>query len=1052
MFDSIRRFLSPPIFEDEEQTRIAGLLHAFALALLVACTLAMISSLLFGYGVIAWVVVIGMLGPGGALYLAHQRRLTFASLFLLLSLLVLLDMLLYMTDGSRDVALLVYPAALIVAAMLLNRRLFVVYALLVILSVLGIVYGELRGWIVNRFSAHTSWIDLVYFFVILSVTAIGAARLADNVARNIARARAAQRALAENNRELRCINDELTREVAARRDVEMALRESEAHARMVADLISDYVFKLNVNSDGEATMVWVSENFSAITGRTLDEARTPELWTGIFHPDDLGKAMSFMQTLIKTGQVGGIECRTSVLGGQSRWVYIFAHPDWDPEQQRTVAILGAVTDITERKYAEEALQESVDKYRQLFESESDAIFLIENKTGQILEANTAAGAMYGYSREELLRKKNSDLSAEPEETQHVTRDTPVVADDVIFIPQRLHRKKNGTVFPVEITGRFFNWHDQAVHIAAIRDITARKRTDRLLRAFNRGALALAQALTTEQVFEVVTREFRQLGASCMVFPLDESRSRLLTQYIGYDAEALQVVEELVNVNHEDFSIPVDTADVFKDVIWKKKTIFVETVTDSLWQMLPEPIRDFAPQMLGGQMPSKAIGAPLIVANEVMGLLVIQSDDLTPADLPAITAFAHQVAASWRKVQLLQDLEHSLEELQQTQGQLLQSQKMEAIGRLAAGIAHDFRNLLTTIVLYAQMPLRKKRDAHELSPDVVKALQTILDESHRAADLVQQILDFSRRTMLQLRPLDLRSFTHDVLDVLKRTIPENIQITMKAGTADYSVLADPTHIQQVLVNLALNARDAMPDGGELRFTLSRVILAPNTPAPVADMPHGQWICLSIADTGTGMTEDVRAHLFEPYFTTKPPGKGTGLGLAQVYGTVRQHEGYLGVETAVGRGTTFHIYLPVYAGPTDEETGDEGASYSPAGRGEIILLVEDNELLRQAGQSFLESLGYRVVTAANGRAALDIYRTEERVDLIISDIVMPEIGGKALLQALKAITPDVKVLGITGYAAEDVNGELQRAGFVGVIHKPFDIDTMAQVVRRALDTEV
>ena len=176
-----------------------------------------------------------------------------------------------------------------------------------------------------------------------------------------------------------------------------------------------------------------------------------------------------------------------MLGGQPRWVYIFAHPDWDPEQQRTVAIIGAVTDITERKQAEEALQESVDKYRQLFELESDAIFLIENETGQILEANTAAEAMYGYSRKELLCKKNSDLSAEPEETQRVTQSTPVVVNDVVFIPSRLHRKKNGAVFPVEITGRFFNWRGRSIHIAAIRDITARKHTDQLLRAFNRAA-------------------------------------------------------------------------------------------------------------------------------------------------------------------------------------------------------------------------------------------------------------------------------------------------------------------------------------------------------------------------------------------------------------------------------------------------------------------------------------------------------------------------------------------------------------------------------------
>ncbi len=263
-----------------------------------------------------------------------------------------------------------------------------------------------------------------------------------------------------------------------------------------------------------------------------------------------------------------------------------------------------------------------------------------------------------------------------------------------------------------------------------------------------------------------------------------------------------------------------------------------------------------------------------------------------------------------------------------------------------------------------------------------------------------------------------------------------------------VKVDPNRIEQALMNLSLNSRDAMPEGGELRFRLSRIQLVPGNEAPVAGMPPGKWVCLAISDTGTGMTDAVRAHLFEPFFTTKEVGKGTGLGLAQVYGIIRQHEGYIDVDTEVGKGTTFHIYLPS-TGAEEESVEEKVSATLLQGQGERILLVEDDENLREAGQSILESLGYRVLTAANGREALTIYEAEGGSDLVITDIVMPEMGGKELAQRLGRADPNLKVLGITGYATEKAAEELKVLGFLDVIRKPFDIEILAQVVRRALD---
>jgi len=304
-------------------------------------------------------------------------------------------------------------------------------------------------------------------------------------------------------------------------------------------------------------------------------------------------------------------------------------------------------------------------------------------------------------------------------------------------------------------------------------------------------------------------------------------------------------------------------------------------------------------------------------------------------------------------------------------------------------------------------------------------------------------------------LDLKPFVEKVMDILRRTIPENIRLTLDAPGAESEtcvVEADPTRIQQVLMNLAANGRDAMlpQGGGELSVALSRVMVQPGEAPPVAEMEPGEWVRLTVSDTGPGMTEDVQAHLFEPFFTTKKPGKGTGLGLAQVYGIVRQHEGRIGVETAVGEGTAFHVYLPA-CGEEKVEEAEEAPSIPLRGKGETILLAEDEAILRRVIQETLEAQGYRVLTAANGQEALESYRSAQGVDLVIADLVMPEMGGRQLVEALKRETPDLKALAITGYAAPTDREHSKEKNFLGVVSKPFDAERLARMIRRALDAD-
>jgi two-component system cell cycle sensor histidine kinase/response regulator CckA len=384
-------------------------------------------------------------------------------------------------------------------------------------------------------------------------------------------------------------------------------------------------------------------------------------------------------------------------------------------------------------------------------------------------------------------------------------------------------------------------------------------------------------------------------------------------------------------------------------------------------------------------------------------------------------------------------------------QASQQERLAVVGQLAGGIAHDFGNFLTASIFHIELLLHDPR----LSPELAPTVATLLDGSRRTAQLVRQILDFSRRTTLKTQPIDLSSFVDDVAAILRHTIPENIRLTIELEPGNHVASVDPARIEQVLMNLALNARDAMPEGGELRIGLHRVVTASDeslpgvelslTEVPVRGMPAGEWVCLAVSDTGTGITEDVQKRLFEPFFTTKGE-EGTGLGLAQVYSIVTQHDGHIGVESEVGRGATFRIYLPA-CGAEEAGMSARGMSAAPRGNGEVILFVEDEERIRELGQQILELLGYRVLVAGNGVDALEAHRAAGGVDLVITDMVMPEMGGQALVQKLRTVDPELKALAITGYPPAS-SEELAEIGVVGTVQKPFEVEDLAQAIRQAL----
>ncbi len=374
----------------------------------------------------------------------------------------------------------------------------------------------------------------------------------------------------------------------------------------------------------------------------------------------------------------------------------------------------------------------------------------------------------------------------------------------------------------------------------------------------------------------------------------------------------------------------------------------------------------------------------------------------------------------------------------------QQERLAAVGQLAAGIAHDFNNILAVITLYAQLISRTV----ETTPQIQERLRTIEQQAKRAADLIQQILDFSRQSVLERRPLDLLPFMKEVVQLLDRTLLKNIQIEMTFAGEEFLIQADPSCIQQMMMNLAVNARDAMPEGGRLQIRLAHVQTEKHQTLSVQDMPPGDWVQVQVADSGSGISPEVLPQIFEPFFTTKEVGQGTGLGLAQVYGIVQQHEGYIDVATKVGQGTTFTLYFPTLDTGESVAVTHDNASLQK-GQGQTVLVVEDHAATRQALTDSLVSLNYEVIEAANGREALTILETRvTEIDLVLSDVVMPGMGGIALLHAMKQQNLTVPMVFLTGHPLSEALEDLRTLGLAGWLPKPPDMVNLSLLLVKVL----
>jgi signal transduction histidine kinase len=381
--------------------------------------------------------------------------------------------------------------------------------------------------------------------------------------------------------------------------------------------------------------------------------------------------------------------------------------------------------------------------------------------------------------------------------------------------------------------------------------------------------------------------------------------------------------------------------------------------------------------------------------------------------------------------------------------LRQAQRLEAFGQLAGGVAHDFNNLLTIIRGNAELLLM---DSAGLSAEAAEGLNHVIGAAERGATLTRQLLIFGRKQVLQPQPVTLNELVSNLARMLKRLIRENIHLECRYTEQLTFVLADPGMLEQALLNLVVNAQDAMPCGGRLLITTERVILEPSRTQTNPDARAGEFVCLAVSDTGTGIAPEELARIFEPFFTTKEPGKGTGLGLATVYGAVKQHQGWVEVSSLLGQGTTFKIFLHAIPPPVRLETARQAQTQLPGGT-ETILLVEDDLSVRMITRQVLEKFQYKVYEALCAREALDLWsRHSGEISLLLTDVVLPDaINGRDLAGRLHAQKPDLKLIFFSGYSAAVLGKDTEfiqqtRSHF---LQKPCSQSTLLQTVRRCLD---
>nr|BAL57573.1 multi-sensor hybrid histidine kinase [uncultured Chloroflexota bacterium] len=788
-----------------------------------------------------------------------------------------------------------------------------------------------------------------------------------------------------------------------------ALRQSQEGYRQLVESAPD---GLAVHVDGK--IVYVNQTGARLAGATKPEELIGRSVLEFVHPDYRAPVQERIEQILNQGQtVPPVEEKFIRLDGSVIDVEVTASP---LIYQGRPAVQVLFRDITERKQHEREIEAiaRVATALRLASTRAEMLPIILDQLLELLAASGAALALEDPVSKELVIELGRGTAAEltglhlpPGKgiSSHVIQTAqPYVTDDVHHDPHHFYQ------------GDLMN---EAQAVACVPLIA-------LKQPFGAFWVSRQHPFTQAEV-RLLTAVADIAGSAIHRALLHEQAERLLQQ----TQHQARQVQQIIN------TVP------YGMVLLDKEQRLVQANTIAQQQLA------LLSQVQTGQKLTHLAGYPVarllrLPPEEMWAELEVTGPPRQIFEVEARPIQTGPEAGGW--VLSLREVTRSREIQQRAQ----QQDRLAAVGQLAAGIAHDFNNILTSIIGFAELALHRPQNLR--SP--TDALEQILHQGQRAAQLIRQVLDFSRQSIIEMKPTDLASLVQETIQLLKRTIPENIQIEFQIDPdqAEYLINGDAAYIQQALTNLAINARDAMPAGGVLKFTLSSCLIQPDQQPPTPELSPGRWITLAVSDTGVGIPAELLPHLFEPFFTTKEVGKGTGLGLAQVYGIIKQHQGEIDVSTRVGEGTTFTIYLPPLTLPEAVPEKEARPDRVSRGQGQTILVVEDDDLVLNVIQAMLESLNYRVFTARSGPRALDIYdQHQDEIVLVLTDVTMPEMGGMALAQNLHQQNPALKVVAMTGYPLEDEDKALfSSPNIVAWIHKPMSLNELAQTLKQALET--
>jgi PAS domain S-box-containing protein len=636
----------------------------------------------------------------------------------------------------------------------------------------------------------------------------------------------------------------------------------------------------------------------------------------------------------------------------------------------------------ERVHAREQLRESEQRFRDLFENSPDAIF-VEDLDGMVLDVNFAACVLHGMTRDQLIGKNALDDLMPPGQHEAARVEFQKLAAGKLSWAEGESLTISGRGVPVEVRVSRVEYSGKPALLLHVRDITERRAAE--------AALQSSETLF-RSVWENSVDGMRLTDENGVIVAVNDAYCKL----VGLEAQSLE---------GKPFTV-VYAASQNREAIFKR-------LREHFAARAGQRKREEEYTLHNGRAVALEISDSFIEVRGRPLLMLSLFRDITT--------------------------QKRLEE------QLRQSQKMEAIGQLAGGVAHDFNNILTVIHGHASLLAASSLDEHG-----ARSAHQITQAAERAAGLTRQLLTFSRRQLIQPKRLDMNKIVGNMTDMLGRILGEDVTLQLNYSNAPATVEADAGMMEQVLLNLAVNARDAMPRGGQLSVRIAIVDVGEDHVQRHPEARTGRFVCFSKTDTGTGIPPENLSRIFEPFFTTKEVGKGTGLGLATVYGIVKQHQGWVEVESTVGKGTTFRIYIPFVG---EEQTPAEKPTTQITVRGgtETILLVEDEKPVRELVARVLEKNGYKVMHAGTGAEAIEIWRAhKDEVHLLLTDLIMPgNMNGRELAEALWLERPKLKVIFTSGYSADVVGKDFKIESDLNFLQKPYHPQTLALAVRRCLD---